>query len=756
MVPNENDLNDPSEFLQKCNSNPAAVSRQATKCPAQLPKPKNRRPPLVKHFPSRRPKFEVCKGLESMSSANTACASTSKTTPPNLAVWRFVDGKPGHERQTEGLLRALSEFIRLTVTNVPVSGGIFCWATKLRHLLKHPENHPDLLVGAGHKTHFPMILCRPFTKAKSVVLMKPSLPRCCFDFCIASSHDDVSASDHRTLIVRGVLNPLTPSQNHDPKKGLILLGGPCRHVQWSDEAILRQVQQIASQIPEVQWIATASRRTPLSLREKLQSLAVPNLCYVPPTETDPNWMPEHLGRASQTWVSPDSVSMIHEALTAGCRVGVFDLPWKKNSKWKTALEELAHSTLWEYSPVMIYSKWKTALEELAQAGRVILYSQLNAGSWGGGLRSRRIQRSEARRSLAPRVIVPNLKRRLSGVTATIVRLLPLQARSINIAAFGLGLPDTLPRISLRQLLCLPSKTQNPWRVWHARRNTEMLLGLCLKHSLRKKFKLLFTSASQRVHTRYTRFLISKMDAVVSVSKKTKSYLKRPSTIIMHGIDTDAFQPPADRAALRRKLGLPAGRLLIGCFGRIRHQKGTDVFVDAMLDALPRLPNATAILLGRAAIQHLLYLRRLRQKIARKGLAERIRFRREVPVRQIAQWYQALDLFIAPQRWEGFGLTPLEAMSCGVPVIATKVGAFEEIIQEKQTGLLVAPGCAAELSQAVQNALSNPNRLKIWSENARARILKNFRLETEAQALNQLYRRLLNEQNAAGQSLENPS
>ena len=666
---------------------------------------------------------------EFMNSANTARASTPQAPRPNLAVWRFVDGKPGHERQTEGLLRALDEFVQLTVTVVQVSGGIPRWSPKLLKLLKRRENHPDLLAGAGHKTHLPMILCRLFTKAKSVVLMKPSLPRCCFDFCVASSHDGVPDSD-RALIIRGVLNPMRPSRNHDAKKGLILIGGPCRHVQWSNDAIFRQVQQAAAQAPDVQWIATTSRRTPALLCEKLRSLAVSNLCYVSPTETDLNWMPEHLGRAAQAWVSPDSVSMIYEALTAGCRVRVFNLPWKKGSKWKTALEELA------------------------QDGWVSLHSKLDSAS-GGGTNSARIQRSSPRRPLAPQVIVPNLKRQLSGVTATIVRLLPLQARSINIASFGFGLPNALPRSSLRQLLFPPQKPKNPCRLWHARRNTEMLLGLCLKHLLRQKFKLLFTSASQRVHTRYTRFLISKMDAVVAVSAKTQSYLKRPSTIIMHGIDADAFQPPADRAALRQKLGLPAG-LLIGCFGRIRHQKGTDVFVDAMLETLPRFPNATAILLGRAAVQHIPYLRRLRQKIAQRGLAKRILFRREVPVRQIAQWYQALDLFIAPQRWEGFGLTPLEAMSCGVPVIATKVGAFEEIVQENQTGLLVAPGRAAELSQAVKTALSDPDLLKIWSENARRRILESFRLQTEAQALNQLYRRLLSEQNAAGQSLENPS
>lgn len=307
-----------------------------------------------------------------MSAANTARTSMAKTPLPNLAVWRFVDGKPGHERQTEGLLQALSEFVQLTVTVVRVSNGIAGWSTKLRRLLKRRENHPDLLAGAGHKTHLPMILCRLFTKAKSAVLMKPSLPRCCFDFCIASSHDGVPASARRALIIRGVLNPIRPSRNQDAKKGLILLGGPCRHVQWSDEAIFRQVRQTAAQAPEVQWIATASRRTPLSLCEKLRRLAAPNLCYVSPTETDPNWIPEHLARASQTWVSPDSVSMIHEALTAGSRVSIFDLPWKKGSKWKTALEELA------------------------QDGWVFLHSQLNDENGGGQANLREF--NEARRA----------------------------------------------------------------------------------------------------------------------------------------------------------------------------------------------------------------------------------------------------------------------------------------------------------------------------------------------------------------------
>ena len=208
------------------------------------------------------------------------------------------------------------------------------------------------------------------------------------------------------------------------------------------------------------------------------------------------------------------------------------------------------------------------------------------------------------------VIAPNLKKRLSGVTATLVRLLPVQAQSIRIVATGPGLPAHIPHVPLRSMILMSGRTR---RVWHARRNTEMLFGLILRHVLRKRLKLVFTSASQRHHTRYTRFLISRMDTVVATSRRSASYLRRSSQVIMHGIDTESFRPPADRAALRRSLNLPDG-VVIGCYGRIRHQKGTDVFVDAMLELLPRRTDVTALVMGRATGRHRRFLHQLHEKV----------------------------------------------------------------------------------------------------------------------------------------------
>ena len=343
------------------------------------------------------------------------------------------------------------------------------------------------------------------------------------------------------------------------------------------------------------------------------------------------------------------------------------------------------------------------------------------------------------------VLAPNLKRRLSGVTATVARLLPVQARSIGIAATGPGLPAHVPRVPLGSVLAMSGRKR---RVWHARRNTEMALGLVLRHVLRKRLKLVFTSASQRRHTRYTRLLISGMDAVVSTSQRTASYLRHPSRVILHGIDAAEFHPPADRSALRRRLGLPDA-FTIGCYGRIRRQKGTDVFVDAMLEVLPRHPDAQALVMGRATARHQPFLQSLRDRVVRAGLRSRVRFLPEATVDAMPRWYQALDLFVAPQRWEGFGVTPLEAMACGVPVVATTAGAFDELVVDGATGRLVPPGDVRRMCAAVDEALASSDTLREWSVAARRRVEEGFRIEDEAAALNQLYRELLEEKVEAG-------
>lgn len=340
------------------------------------------------------------------------------------------------------------------------------------------------------------------------------------------------------------------------------------------------------------------------------------------------------------------------------------------------------------------------------------------------------------------VIAPNLKRRYSGVTSTVLRLIPVQARDIAIAATGPVLPEGLPRIRLRDLPLMSRRGPSGPRVWHARRNNEMLAGLLLKHLLRKDLRLVFTSAAQRHHKRYTKWLIRQMDAVVATSARAAGYLERPAQVIHHGIDAEEFRPHPDRAALRRALGLDPEAVLIGCFGRIRPQKGNDLFVEAMIPVLRRHPQAQAIMMGGVTDQFRPFVAELRARIAAEGLGDRLRILPEDKGWSMARWFQALDLYIAPQRWEGFGLTPLEAMACGVPVVAARVGAFEELVDDGRTGTLVAIEDAGAMTAATLRLIAEPETRAEWSRAARAHVLARFRIEDEAAALIKVYRDLI--------------
>ncbi len=341
------------------------------------------------------------------------------------------------------------------------------------------------------------------------------------------------------------------------------------------------------------------------------------------------------------------------------------------------------------------------------------------------------------------VILPNLKHRLSGVTSTVIRLYPVQRRKIAAVCAGPGLPKDLAAVSVLALLLMRRQGPTGSRVWHARRNSEMLLGLVLKFLFGKQLKLLFTSASQRVHSAWTKFLINRMDHVVATSQRSAKYLTVPNTVIRHGIDTTGFHPdPAQGHFLRSQLGFPHDAIVFGCFGRVRHQKGTDIFIDAMIDSALRDVTVCGIVMGRAVEKDRAFLEELRTRVSAKGLQDRIRFLNEVPPDDMSRWYNLLDVYVAPQRWEGFGLTPLEAMACGVPVIATRVGAFEEMITDRKNGLLVDPDNLGAMQSAATWMLLNPESVADFGKSARQTVVEEFDLAVESDALIAIYQGLL--------------
>ncbi|WP_036483814.1 glycosyltransferase family 4 protein [Nitratireductor basaltis] len=337
------------------------------------------------------------------------------------------------------------------------------------------------------------------------------------------------------------------------------------------------------------------------------------------------------------------------------------------------------------------------------------------------------------------VVAPNFKKRLSGVTSTIIQLVPFQARDLGIAALGPGLPDDLPKMRWWQVPALLRRPRGKrFRIWHARRNTEMIGGLVLRHLFRAPMRLVFTSAAQRDHKPFTRWLIRRMDSVVATSSRSGAFLKVPHRVVRHGVDLDRFHPPRGADDEWTSSGLP-GTYGIGCFGRIRHQKGTDLFIDAMIELLPRHPEWCAVVLGRVTADNRAFADELKERVKRAGLEQRIVFLGEVP--DARPWYRRITLCVAPSRNEGFGLTPLEAMASQTAVVASDAGAYAELVGEGKTGSITPAGDGEALTRAIEAYLADPAKAEAHGQAGLEHVRAHFALEREAQGLREVYEEL---------------
>lgn len=277
-----------------------------------------------------------------------------------FVLWRLSDGKPGHDAQSQGLVRALQARCRVDVHELNADGrmaALGAWLTG-RYPAGDDLPQPDLLVGAGHATHWHLLAARRAAGGRAVVLMRPGLPTGLFDLCLIPEHDHPAAAGH-VLVTSGVLNTQIRSQNRSPGQGLILLGGPSPHYRWKDSEVLAQIDALLSARPELHWRALVSRRTPQSFTALLQQKA--ELALLSGVS-----VAEALATAAEVRVSEDSVSMIYEALTAGAPTGLLAVSRRGGTRVSGGVDRLV-ARGWVAAP----GNWKcpAGAPPLDEAGR---------------------------------------------------------------------------------------------------------------------------------------------------------------------------------------------------------------------------------------------------------------------------------------------------------------------------------------------------------------------------------------------------
>jgi len=262
------------------------------------------------------------------------------------------------------------------------------------------------------------------------------------------------------------------------------------------------------------------------------------------------------------------------------------------------------------------------------------------------------------------------------------------------------------KASGRNVHCVPvfpSQWITPWRArkfaaWLRKQN------ISLVHSQTHHAHVFATKAASRlgipcvVHQQKTleklplrrgaifRACLRRASHVVALSQRTADDLCRayglPAdqvSVVANGIEKDVFKPSNEKLALRRELGLPAEGLLVGTIGRLHGEKNHQVIISAVAEARRQGASVAAVFVGEGSLRN-----KLEQEVRDSGASEAFVF--AGAQRPIVPWLQALDVFVLPSVWEGQPLALLQAIACGIPVLASNIEGNTAVLGNNHPGL----------------------------------------------------------------------
>ncbi len=236
-------------------------------------------------------------------------------------------------------------------------------------------------------------------------------------------------------------------------------------------------------------------------------------------------------------------------------------------------------------------------------------------------------------------------------------------------------------------------------------------------ALRKRLVL----AAERFAARRCHLVIfvNSEDLALAAAKKIVGPGK--ALLVHNGVDLNRFHP-GEEPSLREELGLPPEAVVLGYIGEIRREKNLEVLVRAAASLLPRHPRVHVVLVGDSSLEpgEPARLRRLAARLGMEGRLHLTGYRHD-PER----FYRLFSVYVLPTSREGFGVTLIEAMASGTPVVACRVRGPREIISDGLDGILVKDGDPGELADAIAFYLETPEAVQAYTERARLKVAREF-------------------------------
>lgn len=250
--------------------------------------------------------------------------------------------------------------------------------------------------------------------------------------------------------------------------------------------------------------------------------------------------------------------------------------------------------------------------------------------------------------------------------------------------------------------------------------------------------------------KYERLMLLKSKAVIAVSTHSMgeilSYglpedtLRNKLNVIPNGVDTQLFKPSKSaKQTLRARYGLDKDDLVVLSVGRLVARKGFRDLLLAFRLVTRKIKDVKLILVGDGPLE-----RTLRKMATSLRISDRVIFAKEVTIDELRMHYAGAELFVLPSYYEGQGITYLEAMASGVPIVATNISAIPETVHHNENGLLVKLGNPEELADAIIELLEDDNLREGMGRKGRKMALKKYDWSLIGKRIESVYESLRNQ------------
>ena len=349
----------------------------------------------------------------------------------------------------------------------------------------------------------------------------------------------------------------------------------------------------------------------------------------------------------------------------------------------------------------------------------------------------------------PDIIITNIHKKYSGVTSTIINLYPEQSKKFNIGIYGNELNIGEKHVNFIDFIFNGYKLSNDinFRIIHVRRNNEIIFALFLKYILRIPLKIVFTAVKISNYSCIPKILIKYIDHVIVTDNKCIKNIPNKSNIIdiiPHGVNQKYFN--TENHNFKNDYLNLKNKFVISIFGRVRKQKGTDIFVKALIKITQKYENVIGLVVGETDIRNYFFEKELDELIRKNNLSSKIKFVGFVSYIENEDYhkyiYNRTNLTICVPKREEFGLTPIESMACGIPVICSNTGAFDSMIDEGKTGHILNNNSVNDLVSKIEYYIKNKEKLSEMKIHCINKVNNNFTIQREAKSINEVYKKIL--------------